>query len=93
MGEVGQGGDVAKGGRRASRRGKLPWRFLFTSIMAYIIAWICADITGMSFALLWIIIMIMAIIDGLVWHGMGRKSARNFYAGYLYGRYKDDDGD
>jgi Na+-driven multidrug efflux pump len=92
MGEVGQGGDVAKGGRRASRHGKLPWRFLFTSIMAYIIAWICADITGMSFALLWIIIMIMAIIDGLVWHGMGRKSARNFYAGYLYGRYKDDDG-
>jgi hypothetical protein len=65
------------------------WKFLFISIMAYFMAWICSKLTDTSFALWWLLIMAMAIIDGIVWKVMNGRSARNFYAGYTYGQYID----
>jgi hypothetical protein len=63
------------------------WKFLFVSIMAYFMAWVCSELTKMSFILWWIIIMIMAIVDGIVWKAMNGRPAKDFYAGYMYGQY------
>jgi hypothetical protein len=66
------------------------WKFLFVSVMAYIMAYICSELTGTSFALWWLLIMAMAIIDGIVWHKLISKPGRDFYAGYMYGQYVGD---
>jgi len=63
------------------------WKFLFISIMTYFIAWVCSELTGISFMLWWILIMIMALIDGIVWKAINERPAKDFYAGYMYGQY------
>jgi hypothetical protein len=33
--------------------------------------------------------MAIAIIDGIVWHKLISRPARDFYSGYMYGQYVD----
>jgi hypothetical protein len=63
------------------------WKFLFVSIVAYFVAWVCSEMTGISFALWWILIMVMALIDGMVWKAMNGRVAKSFFTGYMYGQY------
>jgi hypothetical protein len=66
------------------------WKFLFISIMAYFMAWVCSELTKMSFMLWWIIIMVMILIDGIVWKAMNGRVTKSFFTGYTYGQYVGD---
>jgi hypothetical protein len=65
------------------------WKFLFISVVAYFVAWVCSELTKMSFILWWIIIMVMALIDGIVWKAMNGRIAKSFFTGHMYGQYVD----
>jgi hypothetical protein len=75
--------------KKAKKDTSVAWKFLFVSVVAYFMAWVCSELTGISFALWWILIMAMAIIDGIVWHKLISRPARDLYSGYMYGQYVD----
>jgi hypothetical protein len=76
--------------KKAKKDTSTAWKFLFVSVMAYFMAWVCSELTKTSFALWWILIMIMAIIDGIVWKAMNGRVAKSLFTGYMYGQYVED---
>jgi hypothetical protein len=66
------------------------WKFLFVSVVAYFMAWVCSELTDIPFTIWWLLIMAMAIVDGIVWHKLISRSARDLYTGYMYGQYVGD---
>jgi hypothetical protein len=76
--------------KRPKKDTSVAWKFLFISVMAYFIAWICSEMTGISFALWWILIIIMILVDGIVWKAMNGRVAKSFFTGYMYGQYVRD---
>jgi hypothetical protein len=76
--------------KRPKKDTSVAWKFLFISIIAYFMAWPCSEMTGISFALWWLLIMAMAIVDGIVWKAMNGRVAKSFFTGYMYGQYVRD---
>jgi hypothetical protein len=76
--------------KRSKKDTSAAWKFLFVSIVAYFVAWVCSEMTGISFALWWLLIMAMAIIDGIVWKAINGRVAKSFFTGYMYGQYVED---